>query len=194
MNKNTKKTLGFAALVLLAAGGAWALGMFEQEDPVVAEMKLKAQQVFGENGTGEDRRAFFEQTRELTEDQRRQLREWGRPQMQQMMAKRMRELFATPPAELADRILQARANRPPRGDRGGGGGGPPGGRGGDMTDAERDARRKGMLDRIDPGMRAQFGELRSMVNEELEARGEEPLRGRDLRRLMGGGRGGPPRG
>lgn len=194
MSKRKKTTYGVAALLVIVAGGAWALGLFGGEDPVVAEMQQKAEQVFGENGTQEDRRAFFEQARNLTEDQQRQLREWGRPRMQQMMAQRMNALFALPPEDLrrevadrADRVMEARANRS---NDGGGGGG----RWGNMSDSERDARRKQMLDRFDPALRAQFSEFRTMINDELQSRGQDPLSGRDMRSLFGGGGRGRPRG
>lgn len=191
MSKKTRTTVGIVATLVLLAGGAWALGLFGGDDPVVVEMQQRAEQVFGENGTQEDRRAFFEDTRNLTEQQRQQLREWGRPRMQQMFAQRMNEFFSLPKEELqreiaerADRVVAARAQR---GDGGGGGGG----RGGNMSDAERDARRKQMLDRFDPALRAQFSEFRTMVNDELESRGQDPLSGRDMRSLFGGGRGRP---
>lgn len=182
-SRNKKIAASTAAVVLLGASAAWAFGLLGSEDPVVAEMKQKAEAAFGENGSDADRRAFFESMRSMTDAQRQQFGEWARPRREREMTRRVGELLSTPTAELADRIVSARANRPERG----GGGGPGGGRRGSMTDSERDARRKGRLDSTSPSMRAQFSSLRTMVNQELESRGEPPLSGRDMRSLFGGG-------
>lgn len=187
MKTRTKTAVGVVA-VLLVAGAAWAmLG----RDTVVDEMHREAQQVFSGDADDEQRRAFRERVGQLSEDQRRQLFERGRPQMQQRIAKRMNDLMNLPPDELrrevadrADAIIAARAERATRGDgdRGGRPPGPPGG--GDGGD-----RRKRMLDFIPATTRAQFTSFRSMVNQELEARGEDPMSGRDMRAMFRGGRG-----
>lgn len=187
MNKKTKTVAGVLA-VLLVAGVALAM-TWSGGDPVVESMHQEAQRVFAD-GSDEERLAFRARVDELSEQQRRELYERGRPDMRRRIAQRMNEIMNLPPEELqqevsdrADAVLAARAARAARGnegDRGGRPPGPPGGGGGD--------RRKKMLDFIPPTTRAQFTSFRSMINQELEARGEDPMSGRDMRALFRGGR------
>lgn len=189
MNKKTKTAVGVLA-VLLVAGVAWAmLG----RDTVVDEMQREAKQVFAEGSSEEDRRAFREKVGQLTESQRRELWQRGRPEMQKRIATRMNDIMNLPPEALrqevtgrADAVLAARAERAARGDDGGRGGRPPGPPGGRGNGGDR---RKQMLDFIPATTRAQFTAFRGMVNQELEARGEDPLSGRDMRAMFRGGRG-----
>ncbi|TWT46397.1 hypothetical protein [Botrimarina hoheduenensis] len=207
MKSNKKKNSLVAALVglvFLLAAGAWALGVFGKSvDPRVLELEEQAKNVFGGDATEEQRAAFREGVQSLTDAQRRELFERGRPRMQEEASRRMNELFSLPKEQLqreisdrADRIVAARRERENRTDQGPPGGGPGGGGGrwGNMSEEQRDSRRKQMLDQFEPGMRAQFSEFRAMVNDELESRGEEPMSGRDMRAMFGGGRGGGPGG
>lgn len=193
-----KKALvgGAVALVLLLGAAAWAL-RGEGVDPAVAALEAQRARVFSPDATDEDRQAFRAQVESLTDDQRRQLFERGRPEMMRRMTEGMNALFTKSPEDLrreaasrAADIIAARAGREGDGQGRGPGGGPPWERG-DMTDAQRDQMRKQMLDHIPPNTRAQFSEFRRMINEELKARGQEEISGRDMRTLF---RGGPPGG
>ena len=133
----------------------------------------------------------------MSEDQRRRYFEANREQMMAGMEERMSAFFALPPEEQQrqldeqiDRMLERRQDRErrsqsgeraERGGRGGAGDGQ-GRRGGwrNMSEADRDQRRKQRLDRTSAKTRAMFTEYRRLMRERLEARGEAPM-----------GRGGP---
>ncbi|TWT94774.1 hypothetical protein Pla108_36230 [Botrimarina colliarenosi] len=197
MNKNKRIAISVVALLLIATA-AWAL-RGDGVDPAVAALEAQRDKVFSPDATDADRQAFRTQVDALSEDQRRQLFERGRPDMQRRMSERMNELFNQTPEELRREAKQraadiiANRNNPDDGQRGGPGGPPGGGPGGrgPMTEGQRDSMRKQMLDNIPPGTRAQFSEFRRMVNEELKARGQEEMSGRDMRGMFGGGRRGP---
>lgn len=201
MESRSKKKLalgGAAALVLLLAA-AWAIGLIGATDPAVAEV----QRLFDEsmkNGEPPPRDVMRERMDGLTEDQRRQFFQQNRDQMREAMTRRMTETLALPPEELqqevaerADRILERRAGGEEPERRGPPGGGPPGGRGGpggpgwgDMSQADR---MKRVLGFTTPEMRGAFTEMKRMIDDELEARGEKPATMREMRGAMRGGRG-----
>lgn len=179
-------------LALLAA--AWMFGPFGGTDPVVAEMQQLRDQM--RDLPDDQRRAAWDNYRQrmegLTDAQRDALR-GDRGQWQQFAQQRMDEFFQLPPAEqrqrlddMIDRMEQHAKERArnPSANRGGRGGGD-GGR--NLTDAQRDQRRKERLDRTSPKMRAQFSEFGRLMNERRAERGLPPVAGRP-------GRGGPWRG
>ncbi|MEN1680838.1 MAG: hypothetical protein AAGJ46_14715 [Planctomycetota bacterium] len=203
MDSKRTRTVTAVAMVLLIVGGvAWAF--WDWVDPEVAALESERRRVFSGEATDADRDAFRQRVGQLDPSQRRELFERGRPDMQRRMSQRMTELFSLPREQLraearnrAAAVVAARAERDANGDQGGppfgppgigrgGPGGDPASGGGQMTDAQRDARRKQRLDFADPATRAQFSEFRLMINEELESRGHEPLSGRDMRSLMRG--------
>jgi hypothetical protein len=189
MNKRIA-AISSAVVLLLAIVAAWALGFFG--DPVVAEMQQLRDQMFENRDLSEaDRRAQWEGFRErmdgLTEAQRNAVFESGRDRWQQFGQKRMDEFFQLPPDqqkqrldEIIDRMLERQNN--PNANRGPGGPGGPGGRGGwgggrNMTDAQRDQRRKEMISRTDPKMRARFDQFRQMMGDRMKERGLPPMQG-----------------
>ncbi len=185
-----KHVLAAAVILMLLAGIGWAL--FSGEDAKVAEAKKMRDEMFQniENIPPEERRAQFEllreKTRDLTESQRR---EFGQG-MRQFMLQRVDRLLALPPAEQRaeldkwiDRMEDRNKNREAGGGRG------DRGRGGDMSSAERDQRRKERLDRSSPMMRAKMDTMKDLINERREERGLEPIEGPGG--MFGRGRGGP---
>ena len=125
----------------------------------------------------------------LTDAQRDALR-GDRNQWQQFAQQRMDEFFQLPPDqqrqrldEIIDRMEQRQreAAQNPNANRGG----DRGDRGRNLTDAQRDQRRKERLDRTNPKMRAQFTEFGRRMNERRAERGLPPMQGRP-------GRGGGP--
>jgi hypothetical protein len=194
-------------LVLAAVGAAWAFGFIGGTDPAVAELQQMRDTMFSNRDLPEDqRRAQWQDFRQrmdgLSDEQRREFRRSGREQWQQFAQQRMDEFFGLPPAEQEKRLdeiidrMTARQNerrQNPRDNDGArrdrGGRGDWGGR--NMTDAQRDARRKQRLDRTSPKMRAQFSEFGRRLNERMEERGLPPMEGRGGRGWGGGfGRGG----
>lgn len=176
-------------LVLLAA--AWMFGLIGRTDPVVAEMQQLRDQM--RNLPEDQRRAQWDAYRQrfeaLTDAQRDALR-GDRGQWQQFAQQRMDEFFQLPPDkqrqrldEMIDRMEQRRKERErnPNANRAGRGGD----RGRNMSEAQRDQRRKERLDRTSPKMRAQFTEFGRRMNERRAERGLPPVEGR-------GGRGGGP--
>lgn len=198
---NKKKTAIAVVALLLITLGVWAF-RGDGVDPAVAALEAQRDVMFSPNASDEDRAAFRAQIDALTDAQRRQFFERGRPEMERRMAERMNELFNQPPEQLrreaaqrAADIIAARATRGADDNRGAGSppGGSPGGRG-QMTAAQRDSMRKQMLDNIPSQTRAQFSEFRKMINDELKAKGQEEMSGRDMRGMMGGRGGGRGRG
>lgn len=189
---DTRKVLYFVGGLLILLAAAWMFGLFGGTDPVVAEMQQLRDQL--RDLPDDQRRAAWDNYRQrmegLTDAQRDALR-GDRGQWQQFAQQRMDEFFQLPPDkqrewldEMIDRMEQRRkeraqnpnANRAGRGDRGR-----------NMTDAQRDQRRKERLDRTSPKMRAQFTEFGRRINDRRAERGLPPVEGR-------GGRGGPWRG
>ncbi len=201
-----KSVMGGAAALLLGLAVAWYFGLFGG-DPALAELNRLRAEIEKNDGppTEEQRAAMRAQMDQLTDAQRRQFWSQNRPEMQARMTQRMNEFMSRPPEvirkELASKVIAGRAERAKRDANGQGGGGDRGGGNrGDRpqrTEAEQDQRAKERLDRFPPEGRAQFSQLRGMVNKELEARGEEPLGRGDMRQVFGaimgdeGGRGGP---
>ncbi len=191
-----KLTIAVTTLLVLAAA-AWAFGLFGGTDPVVAEMQQLRDQMFENRDLPDaERRAQWDNFRQrmdgLTDAQRDTLRDGGRERWQQFAQQRMDEFFQLPPDqqrerldEMIDRMEQRQRERAqnPNANRGGRGGD----RGGNMTEAQRDQRRKERLDRTDPKMRAQFTEFGRRMNDRRAERGLPPIEGRP-------GRGGPWRG
>ena len=191
----TKLILITAGVILLgtAVTAAW---LVNRPDPDIVKLQNLRERM--SDATDEERRAVRTEMREsfrnLSDDQRRQISE----QWMDHMEERMNSFFALPPEEQEreldqqiDRMVGWRKEREQRsqsgegarrGGPGRGGGEARGGRGGwqNMTESQRDERRKQRLDRTSAKMRAQFTEYRRMMRERMEARGVE-----------GGGRGGP---
>jgi hypothetical protein len=184
-------------VVFVSAAAAWAFGFFRGTDPVVAEMQQLRDQMFQNRDLPEaERRAQWENFRQrmdgLTDAQRAALRDGGRDQWQQFAQQRMDQFLQLPPDkqrqrldEMIDRMEQRQreraqnpnANQARRG----------GDRGSNLTDAQRDQRRKERLDRTNPKMRAQFAEFGRLMNQRRAERGLPPAQGRP-------GGGGPWRG
>ncbi len=193
MDKRKLAIAASAILIIIAA--AWMFGLFGGTDPVVAEMQQLREQM--QNLPEGERRAACDSYRQriegLTDVQRQALR-GDRNQWQQFAQQRMDEFFQLPPNqhrqrldEMIDRMeqrIKERAQNPTanRGDRGGGGGR-------NMTETQRDQRRKERLDRTNPKMRAQFTEFGRRLNDRRAERGLPPLQGGP-----GRGGGGPWRG
>jgi hypothetical protein len=188
MSKRNAFIVCFAVL-LLAVGTAWALGYFSG-DPVVAEMQQLRDQMFEDRDLPQaDRRAQWDNFRQrmegLTDAQRNALWESGRERFQQFGQQRMDEFFQLPPDQQKQRLdeiidrMQQRQQNPSAGRGPGGWGG-----GGNMTEAQRDQRRKEMISNTDPKMRARFDQFRQMLGDRMQERGLPPMEG-------GPGRGGP---
>jgi len=189
-----KFTIATVMILVIVVGTAWALGYFRGTDPVVAELQQMRDQMFTNRDLPEaERRAEWQNFRQrmdsLTDAQRDAFRQSSRDGWRQFAEQRMDEFFTLPPAEqqqrldeILDRMIERQRQReqnPTARDRGN-----RGGRGRNLTDAQRDERRKRRLDRTDPKMRAQFSEFRRMLNERAQQRGLPPMQGR------GPGRGG----
>ncbi|TWT65408.1 hypothetical protein Pla123a_48760 [Posidoniimonas polymericola] len=176
-----KKQGGAAAVLVLLLLAAWMLGLFGGEDAEVAELRQQFEN--REQLSEQDRDAFRDRIRDLSDEQRRQLFE---PMMQGRMAgmqTRLYELQAMPRAERNRELDQMideseqrrrewetrRSDSPPRGDRG------------QMTDAQRDERRKSRLDRTTPEMRSTMQQMTRMINERRAERGLKPFEGRGWR-------------
>jgi hypothetical protein len=190
---NTRKIIYAASGLLILLAAAWMFGLFGGTDPVVAEMQQLRDQM--RDLPEAQRRAQWDAYRQrmetLTEEQRNALR-GDRGQWQQFAQQRMDEFFQLPPDaqrqrldEMIDRMEQRRKERAqnPNANRGNRGGD----RNRNLTDAQRDQRRKERLDRTSPKMRAQFTEFGRRMNDRRAERGLPPVEGR-------GGRGGPWRG
>lgn len=184
MNKKSGAAIVLALLLL----AAWMLGLFGGEDAEVAELRQQFEN--RDQLSEQDQQALRERVRSLSDDQRRLLFE---PMMQQrinVMQTRLFELQAMPPQERnreLDRMIdeseqrrrewEARsADRPPGGDR------PPRGDRGQMTEAQRDERRKTRLDRSTPEMRSTMQQMTRLINARRAERGLPPLEGRGWRR------------
>lgn len=190
MNRKHSKVVGAIALGFLISGVTWAM-LHESVDPAVAELEAERSRVFSPDATDADRQAFRQRVDSLTDEQRRQLFERGRPQMRERMQERMDKLFDKSPEELrreararAIDVVEARQARAMNGDSQPAG--PPWARG-DMTEAQRDQRRKEFLDMVDPSTRGQMSEFRNLVDEQLTANGHDPLGPGDMRAMMRGG-------
>src|SRR3989304_2337656 len=191
MNKRNA-VIASVVVLFLAVGAAWALGYFSG-DPVVTEMQQLRDQMLANRDLPEaERRAQWDNFRQrmegLTDAQRSALRESGRDRFQRFGQQRMDEFLQLPPDQqkkrlddIIDRMQQRQQN--PNANRGRGGWG--GGR--NMTGAQRGPRRKEMLSRTDPKMRAQFDQFRQLLGDRVKERGLPPMQG-------GPGRGGPWRG
>lgn len=174
--------IGGIVVLLVAVGGAWALGYFGG-DPAVKEMQQLRDQMFANRDLPDaDRRAQWENFRQkmdgLTDAQRQAVWDSGRDRFQQFARQRIDEFFQLPPDkqrerldEIIDRMQQRQQN--PNASRGPGGGG--GWR--NMTDAQRDQRRKEMISRTDPQMRARFNQFRQMLGDRMKQRGMSPTEG-----------------
>lgn len=180
---NKRNAIIGLCLVLGAIGVAWA--MF-RTDPVVAEMQQLRDQI--RNAPEGERRAQWDSFRDrmdgLTEAQRRAVFDSGRNQWQRFGQERMDEFFQLPPGEqrkrldeIIDRMQRRGQNRNANaGNRGGGGRGGWGG-GRNMTEAQRDQRRKEMISNTTPKMRAQFDQFRQMLGDRMKERGVTPPAG-----------------
>lgn len=176
-----KHLVGATLILLLLAGVGWAL--FSGEDAELVEMKQMRDDMLQnmEKMSEEDRRAsrdeFRQRAESLTEDQRREL---GRG-FRQFMMQRVDNLLAMPReqqvAELDKWIDRMEERRQNRGDGEGRERGGREGRGGDMSPAQRDQRRKERLDRSTPEMRAKMDAMKDLINDRREERGLEPIQG-----------------
>lgn len=174
MNKRNA-LIGMVVIAVLAIV-AWSLGWFG--DPVVAEMQQMRDEMFAKRDLPEaERRAQWDQFRQrmdgLSDAQRRAVWDSGRDRFERFGRQRMDEFFQLPRAEQQKRLdeiidrMQARQQNPDggRGGRGGWGGGR------NMTEGQRDQRRKEMISRTDPKMRAQFDQFRQMLGDRMKQRG-----------------------
>jgi hypothetical protein len=186
MNKRNA-FIGSIVVVLLMVGAAWA---YFRQDPVVAEMQQLRDQMFQNRDLPEaDRRAQWDSFRQrmegLTDAQRSAIFDNGRDRWQRFGQQRMDEFFQLPPDQqkkrlddMIDRMQQRGQNRNGgAGGQAGQGGRGGGGRGRNMTDAQRDQRRKEMISRTDPKMRAQFDQFRQMLGDRMKQRGMAPPQG-----------------
>lgn len=175
-----KRTIVVAAglLFFILIGAAYA---YFRTDPVVSEMQqLRDEMMNNRDLPDADRRAQWDNFRQrmdsLSDDQRRAVWESGR---ERFGRQRMDEFFQLPPAEQKKRLdemidrMQVRQQNP-NASRGG----PPGGRGygggRNMTESQRDQRRKEMISRTDPQMRARFDQFRQLLNDRMKERGIQP--------------------
>lgn len=178
MNKQRVIMSGVTILLVVLAA-AWAMG-YLSGDPAVAELQQLRDQMRDASDTERQqlRDQFRERMGNLTDAQRDVFRQAGRGQWQQFAQQRMDEFFALPQAEQKQRLdeminrMVARQNereRNPqvgnRGDRGNRGGGR------NMTEGQRDQRRKERIARTDPKSRAQFDQFRRMLNDRRQERG-----------------------
>jgi hypothetical protein len=198
-----KATIAGVVVILIGVGAAWALGFFRGVDPAVAELQQMRDQMRDapEADRQQLRQEFRTRMENLTDQQREAFWQAGRGEWQQFAQQRMDEFFALPQAdqqrrldEMIDQMIQRQKQRqqnpnaqnPNAQNRRGNGRG--GGR--NLTEAQRDQRRKERLDRFDPKMRAQFGEFRRRLDERMEQRGLPPMPGgRGMWRGGGPGRG-----
>jgi hypothetical protein len=180
MNKRNA-LIGVVVIAVLALV-AWSLGWFG--DPVVAKMQQMRDQMFANRDLPDaDRRAQWDQFRQrmdgLSDAQRQAVWDSGRDRFQRFGRERMDEFFQLPPDKQRERLdeiidrMQARQQNPNAG-RGGPGGR---GRGRNMTEGQRDQRRKEMISRTDPKMRAQFDQFRQMLGDRMKQRGMSPPQG-----------------
>ncbi|MEM9353910.1 MAG: hypothetical protein AAGA92_12920 [Planctomycetota bacterium] len=190
MSDRTKRTGMTVVGVLIALVGVWGAAMMLQDDPEVAELeRLRDERISSmEEMSREERRAVRDDMRQrvesLDENQRKTFFERSMPIFQKMMEQRMDAFFEMPAEQQRERLDEIIDRR-----ESGGGGGPRGGprRGGDASPAERDQRRKEMLARTTPEMRAKMDRFKDMVNQRREDRGLDPVEG--MRGMFG-----PPRG
>ena len=185
MSKNAKLAIGAVALLFLVAS-ACAAFLWSADDPEVAQLKQVRNDMFAEDRTDEERRQMRDDFRgrieQLSDDQRRDFFRDSRPMFINFARQRLDDFFTMPPdrqqqriAEIADRIVERRSLHDSNGPSGAGRG--PGGPRGNMTEGQRDERRKRMLDATDPKMRAQIDKFRDLLNDELKRRGEAPMDG-----------------
>lgn len=201
--KNRKAVIAAVFIVLVAAGAAWALGMFSS-NAQFAELNQLRQQMFASRDLPDEQRQqlrgqFRQRIESLSDSERQQFFENSRGEWMQHAQERMDEFFALPAQErqarldqMIDHMAQRQRERaqnpnaannrgPGNGPPGGPGGGPgagPGGRGrggwANMTEAQREQRAKQRLDRTTPKMRAQRNEFRRQLTQRLEERGLNP--------------------
>lgn len=183
---NQRNSIIGTLVMILAAGVAWAFGLFGGADPAVAELEQMREQMFSqdvpENERQQLRDTFRQRMEGLTEDQRRVFFETGRQRWEQFAQQRMDQFFRMPPVEqkkhlddMINRMLERQKERAqnPNSDaqannRGGQGNRPP------STEAQRDQRAKQRLDRSTPTARAQRDEFRKMLNARMKERGIDP--------------------
>ena len=192
MNKR-KLSVAAVVIVLVAAGAAWALGMFGGDQ--FAELNQLRDQMAASRDLPDDQRQqlreqFRAQIDSLSESQRQQFFASNRDQWMQNAQQRMDEFFALPAGErqarldqMIDRMIERERERQqnPNADTRGPG---RGGRGGaNLTDAQREQRAKQRLDRSTPKMRAQRDEFRRQLTERMQQRGipSDSLRGGGFR-------------
>ena len=170
---NKKNAITATVILALLAALAWAF--FPSEDPKLAEAKQMRDELFQKVDSMNPqqmragREAIREKTRDFTQSQRRA---FGRG-MRQFMMNKVDNLLALPPEQQTqeldkwiDRMEEMRKNHEPRGDRGA-----------NLTQAERDQRRKQRLDRTTPQMRAKMDRMKDLINQRREQRGLEPIEG-----------------
>jgi len=179
---NKKHVVVATVILALLAGVGWAL--FSGEDAELAEAKEMRDEMLQEIDTlsDDERRTQFESLRDKTRDfSEEQRRDFGNG-MRQFFMRRVDQLLAMPPEEQnreldkwIDRMEKARKDREGKD------------RGGDMSSAERDQRRKERLDRTTPAMRGKLDAMKDLFNNRREQRGLGPMQGGGG---MFGGRGG----
>jgi hypothetical protein len=174
MNKR-KAAIGVGVVIVLAAIGAWAFGMFGGTDPAIAQLQELGKQAFDdklpESQRDQFRSQFRQQMGSLTEDQRRAFFDANRDQWQARSQERMNEFFKMSKAdqqkrldEIINRMSQPRNNQRQNAGQGGG-------RGSSMTEAQREERSKRRLDSTTPQGRAQMAQFRKMIDQRAAERG-----------------------
>ena len=190
---NRTRWILLTVFVLLLVGIACAVGLMTQADPQVSELEQMRDKFLSQNEELADeerqqmRGEFRERMEGLTEDQRTAFFQNSRGMFLEFARRRMNDFFELDPEqqqtrldEIVDRIIERRNQAD-----GEAGEGPPGWGGRNMSEAERDERRKRRLDFTDPHLRAQFDEFRRMLNDRLEARGQAPFDGAPRRGIFG---------
>ncbi len=178
MNKN--RIIGGLALILVLLAGAWWLGWFEREEPVVAELRQLAAQPQTEQNDGAMRDFMRERMEGLSEEQRMQMFEQMAPIIFPLMAARFEQeydKFMAMSEEERNKKLDERIDEMQRRGGPGAGGGPGGGGGGrpNIDPAKMDEFRKKMLDWISPEQRGKFQNGMQMFNDRLKDRGLPPV-------------------
>lgn len=171
---NRKWIEGGVALVLLLLAGAWWLGWFHREDPLVAEVKELAAQPQSKDNDKAMRDMMRERMQGLSEEQRMAMFEKMAPIFIPLMASRFEQeydKFMAKSEEERNRELDKRIAEMKRR------GGPPSGGGGrpNIDPKKIDEFRKKMLDWVTPEQRGKFQNGMQMFNDRLQAQGMQPV-------------------
>lgn len=196
--------IGVLTLLLVAGAAIWASRSGEAPEVTEMKQLANQIMDTDANASDEERQKTGERMRELRENMTQEQRREVGNVFRERMFQRTREFAALPEEERnafldedIDRMEQMRQRFRDRGDRGGRGGGPgaEGGRGGqrgggegrggegrggrgdraNMTEEERDSRRRQRTDSISPEDKAYMGEYFKAIAARREERGMEPM-------------------